>query len=42
MIIGFLVGVIVGFLINENWIKILAWVEKTSQDLINRKKKDSK
>ena len=42
MIIGFLVGVIVGFVISENWLTILAWIEKTSQDIINRKKKNSK
>jgi len=38
MFIGFLVGVIVGFVINENWSKILSFLEQSIQKLQNKKK----
>jgi len=37
MILGFLVGVIVGFILSENWLKILTWLETTTHDLIDRR-----
>jgi len=42
MLLGFLVGVVVGFIVNENWLKILTWLENTIQTLVERKKKNSK
>jgi len=42
MIVGFIAGLIVGFLIDENWVKILTWIKRTSQNLIDLKVKPKK
>jgi len=36
--LGFLIGIIVGFVISENWAKILSWLEVTIQNLKDKKK----
>ena len=38
MLLGFLIGIIVGFLISDNWLKIITWIEVTIQKLKNKKK----
>ena len=33
MFIAFIIGVIAGFLLSENWVRILAWLEATIKKL---------
>lgn len=42
MIFGFIIGLICGFILSENWLKILTWLEAVTQELIDRKKNNSK